>query len=275
MNTGLYSDNSKEAIIEAIFKNRQALHCLSRRFPGSEVHYDENIGWCLTDLLDPFFNCVYHANIPREKVHGIIKSILKKAREKYINLWWLVCPWTRPPDIGEYLLGYGFQVNETTGMAIDLNTYDNFKDNHPDIEVNRVNDEKTLELWCRIAVTGFEMPSEVKEDWCRWYSAIGLDKHAPIEHYLARFRGEPVATASLFYAEGVVGIYNVATVPQYRRRGTGYTLMRNILHTAAKCGYQVAILQSSNKGLPLYKKLGFQEYCKVISYFWIVGPPKR
>lgn len=54
------------------------------------------------------------------------------------------------------------------------------------------------------------------------------------------------------------GIYAVATVPQWRRRGLARGLMRSIIDDALGRGARTATLQSTPMGVPLYESLGFE-----------------
>ena len=75
-----------------------------------------------------------------------------------------------------------------------------------------------------------------------------------------------MATSLLLLAEGVAGIYFVATLPAARRRGIGYSITLEPLREARRMGYGVGVLQASNAGAPVYRKMGFLESCKMRSY---------
>lgn len=78
-----------------------------------------------------------------------------------------------------------------------------------------------------------------------------------VRHYLAWLDGSPVATASLVLTGDVAGIWNVGTLPEYRRRGLATELMHRATADAASLGYPATILLSSPEGLRLYERLGY------------------
>ena len=58
---------------------------------------------------------------------------------------------------------------------------------------------------------------------------------------------------------GTVGVYNVATVEDARRRGYGAAVTRRAIADGVTRGATVAILQSSDMGRPVYAAMGFRE----------------
>jgi GNAT superfamily N-acetyltransferase len=62
-----------------------------------------------------------------------------------------------------------------------------------------------------------------------------------------------------FVADGVVGVYNVATIEPARRRGYGAALTRRAIAEGRRRGAGVAILQSSTMGRPVYEAIGLRE----------------
>ncbi len=79
-----------------------------------------------------------------------------------------------------------------------------------------------------------------------------------VRHYLAWLNGVPTATASLVLSGDVAGIWNVGTLPEYRRRGIAAGLMHRATADAAALGYPATMLLSSAEGLPLYERLGYK-----------------
>jgi ribosomal protein S18 acetylase RimI-like enzyme len=84
---------------------------------------------------------------------------------------------------------------------------------------------------------------------------------------LGMLNDRPVATSLLYLGEGVTGIYDVATLPDFRRQGIGEALTVVPLLQARTLGYRIGVLQASPMGLNLYRRLGFREYCTFQAYF--------
>lgn len=77
--------------------------------------------------------------------------------------------------------------------------------------------------------------------------------------YLA---GEPVATSMLATTRsvGLAGVYSVATRPAHRGRGFGTALTDAALVAAGEQGYDVAVLEPSPSGAPMYRRMGFEPF---------------
>ncbi len=85
--------------------------------------------------------------------------------------------------------------------------------------------------------------------------------------YVGYLDGEPVATVATVTAAGVVGVYNVATLPQHRRRGHGEAVMRYALERARQeSGCERTILQATEYGFPLYLSMGYRTVTSVEVY---------
>jgi GNAT superfamily N-acetyltransferase len=133
----------------------------------------------------------------------------------------------------------------------------------PQIEIRRVADEPTRMAFCDIGCTCFHVPLS-------WFREIFLQSRlwdGDFVGYVGYLDGEPVATAATVTAAGVVGVYNVATLPQHRRRGHGEAVMRYALEKARKeSGCERTILQATEYGFPLYLSMGYRTVTSVEVY---------
>ena len=76
---------------------------------------------------------------------------------------------------------------------------------------------------------------------------------------VAFLEGVPVAGAMAMDGAGLIGIYAVGTVESARRRGIGRAVTWAAIQAGARrWGHDVAILQSSAMGVPVYEAMGFR-----------------
>lgn len=127
------------------------------------------------------------------------------------------------------------------------------------IEVRRVCDENTREAFCAIGSVCFHVPLswfyEVFDNGSVWERFVA---------YVGYVDGEPVSTTALVIYGKTVGVYNVATLPHFQRKGYGEAVMRYALaETRREHGLQRTILQSTPAGYKLYERMGFRTITRV------------
>ena len=74
---------------------------------------------------------------------------------------------------------------------------------------------------------------------------------------LGRVDGEPAVTSGVYVSGAVAGVYNVATVESHRRHGYGEALTAAAARIGAEAGCAQAILQASEAGEPVYRRMGY------------------
>jgi GNAT superfamily N-acetyltransferase len=101
---------------------------------------------------------------------------------------------------------------------------------------------------------GFEAPPEIMAPFSS-PEAFALPGAVP---YLAREDGQVVAVGFGVFGKRIAGVFNIATVPAYRGRGYGRALTSRIVADGVARGADLAYLQSSEDGYPLYQSMGFR-----------------
>jgi hypothetical protein len=92
-----------------------------------------------------------------------------------------------------------------------------------------------------------------------------------MQFFAVRRNGKIVCTSACYLDGGLAGIYCVSTIPEERRKGLGAHATAEPLRLAARAGYRVGILQSSEAGHGLYRSLGFADFIGVPLYVRIPG----
>ena len=117
----------------------------------------------------------------------------------------------------------------------------------------RVETQTDLEVARKIMVDTYGMTEEI----ARSYTEPTLDDPNAFRYYLVA-HGEPVATAFFFRTDKSLGCYDVATLPSQQRKGYGDELMKAVFTAHAAMGDELVLLQASDAGQHLYRRLGFQ-----------------
>ena len=260
-------DVSKPALVTAIEANLFGLFTMFRHWRQAEVHEDSSMLRSITDVPFPLFNSILRAQFAPDDVDDAVEAAITPYKSRNMPILWWTGPATMPADLGTYLEAHGFVYDDDSrGMAVDLERLKGDSPRPPDLVIEKVAGDNTLRKWCQTNITGFEWPDFINDDLFNLYSDLGSDENVLLSHYIGWLNGEPVATSSLFLAAGVAGIYNVITLPEARRKGIGAAMTRKPLLEARARGYRVGILQASEMGASVYRRLGFQEYCKIGHY---------
>jgi ribosomal protein S18 acetylase RimI-like enzyme len=170
-----------------------------------------------------------------------------------------------------HLLDQGLvYVDDQPVMAMDLVDLAVKGDDLPGplgLEIQRVSNAQMLDSWLRPFAVGYRLPDPVAKALAGIF-AWHLDRTTTYCHYLGLLDGEPVASSSLLLAAGVAGVYNVAVLPEARRRGIGTAMTLAPLRQARVQGYRAAILFTSQMGYDLYRRLGFATQFLQSLYLW-------
>ena len=146
------------------------------------------------------------------------------------------------------------------GMYVNLKSvnFDSLEKHLRDIAIRSVDTESEEELgaYTDIMIRAFQVGGPVREPLERF--TYEFQRYPNSSHYLVISDNQPVACASVIYCAGVAGVYNVATLPEYQRKGFATALMVTIMKEARDKGYQYSILHSSDKGKYVYEQLGYK-----------------
>jgi GNAT superfamily N-acetyltransferase len=85
----------------------------------------------------------------------------------------------------------------------------------------------------------------------------GLLDDSRVRAFVGSVDGRKVATAVSVRTGTTIGAYSIATVPDARGRGFGTALTWHLLADADP-GWDVAVLQASEMGRPVYERMGFK-----------------
>jgi GNAT superfamily N-acetyltransferase len=109
------------------------------------------------------------------------------------------------------------------------------------------------ELWAGPFAAGFGVPIEIGR-----LCAASVN-NPEFRLFAARRDTQILGTSMLVLLDGLAGIYCVATLPEERGKGIGAHMTAEPLRLAAAQGYETGILQASDAGYPVYRRLGFED----------------
>jgi GNAT superfamily N-acetyltransferase len=138
----------------------------------------------------------------------------------------------------------------------------------PGIELRRVTRTEDAHDYWRVAIAAYPdigFPPEVFSFYEN-HERLWSDGVAA---FLAHADGEPAAIAMTIVNHGVAGIYWVGCTREARGRGLGRALTATAVNAGFDLGAEIASLQASPMGKPVYLKMGFE----TIFEYRLLAPP--
>lgn len=139
----------------------------------------------------------------------------------------------------------------------------------PEIECRAVTDAASRAAFTNLTVTCFDIPLSVARSV---YEPAGAWNGA-YQGFMAIAGGVPVSIVALVRAAGVIGVYSLGTAPGYRGRGYGEALLRTAIRCLPPAGAgalpapgEPLVLESTDAGYRLYRKLGFRDVTNFTVY---------
>ena len=266
----ILKDLSPERLVIAIEENLSSWIPVFSVIGESRLNDPPGVNRSVSSIPIALFNSIMDARLEPEKVDTTIQCIKTDAEARKVPVLWWVGPSTRPLNLGRQLEEYGFIIDdEGPGMAVNLASLNYSPPLAEGLDIHRVLDDVTIREWCATMAIGFEIPPEKSEFAAdNWFKLISRVDTGTTQAFTAWLHGKPVATSLLQLGAGVAGIYGVSTIPEARRKGIGAQVTLYPLLQAHSMGYEAGILQASEIGFPVYRSLGFQEYCRITSYIY-------
>jgi GNAT superfamily N-acetyltransferase len=201
---------------------------------------------------------------------GNIDAKIAEARRRLAGhpwLWWVGGD-SDPATLAALAAAGGETVGVAPIMAIRTDAVRPLP-RPADLHVDRLPEGAPLSSWVAayapaMGVREADIPLVVAAEEAR------QDAPGVLVRFEARIEGRIVGVSELLLADGVAGIYLVATDEAWRRRGVGAALTSAALACAREHGFPLATLQATPMGEPLYRSLGF---VKVAEYQILALPP--
>jgi ribosomal protein S18 acetylase RimI-like enzyme len=235
--------------------------------PGVEYSKKPETVSFISGIPYPLCNDVIHACFGGGDAEKQIVAALVPFEERKLPMFWWVGPSTQPANLGTLLKAHGLVfVEDVVGMAVNLREIEDAVPHHHGLIIDEVKDGDALHVWSQVFGKGFEIPEVAVSFFRDALERIGMAPQSPYKHYVGTLHGVPVGCSSVYISHGVAGIYNVTTLPEAQRKRIGAALTLRPLLDAREKGCLYGILQSTQAGLNLYKRLGFREYCTLSIY---------
>jgi GNAT superfamily N-acetyltransferase len=138
-------------------------------------------------------------------------------------------------------------------------------------EIRQLIDGTGIDDHRKVVTEGFGSPSAVAFG----STCAGLLDHPDCTIYVGYASGAPVASGLGWRTGRTIGVYAIATIPAARRNGYGAAMTARVVTDGLNAGCDVAVLQASELGRPIYERLGFRVAVRYLAYRAYPSGPRR
>jgi GNAT superfamily N-acetyltransferase len=238
-----------------------------RKAPQVQFYETDIIKRLTTKVSHPMWNGVFLAKLTEENVDEKIKENIGYFKELELPWVWFIGPSSRPHDLQKRIEEYGLTHNFIMpGMAVELESMRDDFSTPPELKVKLASDLGTLRDFVDVASKVMKLFMGQTYEFFLYEATAIFDDEIPRYDYVGYLNDIPVATSTLVCSETVAGVQIVCTLPEARGRGIGTEMTMATLRKAQSLGYKVGVLQTSEMGHKVYRKIGFKECCEMGFY---------
>lgn len=229
------------------------------------VHQSPNLAMANSGLNCDTFNIIHILDGKK-----ISKVELQAVIDNFLHHHLSFCIWVNNENLTPHLRQIFTDLSmicqgEEVGIMLDLHAYECIevpKHEH----ITQVKNTSKLKDYARVIASNWRPPDDNILEYYKLTAAQYLS-NPEIMLLLYYQENKPVATVEMFPSDGkTMGIYGLATLEDSRGMGIGSALMTKALNEAKRLNYQQVVLQASEDGLGIYKKLGFRPYTKYYEF---------
>ena len=227
-----------------------------------EPHEEVDVAWAVPAEPSEMRSVVAWADFEFGLVERRLDELLEALAPWRTVLWWLA-PHHGPADLEERLARRGFaQVDDIAAMGIGLDQLPRQVDIPAGVRIELVDDPDDVEVYVGLLLRETASHHPMRPDAGaarRRHLLARLGNDPDSRRYVAWLDGRPVATSRLSMAGGAAGLYTVVTMPEARGRGIGTATTLTALLAGREAGMRIGVLQATDMGIGIYRRLGFQE----------------
>lgn len=263
---------NNSALIEALRSNYIEYFRLFHNQHGIRVHVDQETAWIIAN--GPPGNHILRANLPSADTEGGIDALLSRVSSHTGGIRWLLFPQDRPRDLRQRLIRRGLATGR--GDLWMFRELLHLPENRPPstFRLSPVRDLPGLRAWWAASALGFGTSQRAAQRWYDAFRRHGLGRRPYVTNYIGKIDQTVVTTATMILTDGIAGIYDLSTPPDYRGNGFATALVHDLMAQAQRQGLAYAGLQTGDAE-QFYQSLGFNTGFQEEEFFWAADHPQN
>jgi len=157
-------------------------------------------------------------------------------------------------------LGYSHE-SKSVSMVVNLDKFTIDKTAGFDAETLIKANDNQLNDWMMPLIGAFETTFEICSIYADSHESA-LKRNMNLHHFSLYKQEKPIASVTLSTNNNIARIDDLGTLPEFQGKGYATHLMRHVLSEAKRLGARYCFLESSDSGLRVYQKLGFEPLFK-------------
>jgi ribosomal protein S18 acetylase RimI-like enzyme len=208
----------------------------------------------------------------RAKSKSAMVATIEKFRHLKIPFAWWVGFDDDYPQCKSDLEKLGFVCDEhESGMFAEIEKLSREK-KCDKLQIHLVDNAKRLDGFIRIYQELIPHDAGAIKIFYERASEYILNPKSSLKLFVGYFQDQPAATSALFMDENTAGVWDVTTLPQFRRKGIGTDMtLQALFHAFDSFGHRIGVLTASEDGEPVYRKIGF----KKLKDFYVVNTNEK
>ncbi|PPE03459.1 GNAT family N-acetyltransferase [Holospora curviuscula] len=231
------------------------------------IDFPNGISTVNSTFASDTFNIISAKNLQETIQVDQAQSIISSFNAQKLPLAWWVGPNSSNYKVDEVLLSLGLEHVETElGMAALASDIDSHITSMPDnFKIKEARSLQDFIDYGNVMASVFE---PFDEEAIIFYETIGgcYKKDPDVDMFVGYINNNPAAICFCIKADGIGGVYDIVTNPDFQKRGVGTLMTKIAIEHLKRKKCHVIGMQASNDGIGIYKKMGFISFGKFKVY---------